>query len=266
MDSIKELLTCKLCKKYLIGTPIALSCCDATICGFHFDDQLNKNKKIKGKRKMFKCDLCNSSHDMKNKRFPSNKLAEELILRKFEEFKYGKVHEEAKQACNNMKSSLEETKKMINDPTLSINQVVNGLKYKVNSKRRILKLEIDKKSDEMIKRLEIYLEECYQNIYLDEIQEKIKTVEDEFRTNHEMLDTWAKELNLLLNDEAKWESIKEKADLSNSKIKWNLNELNMNLLKDKFWNFESNSNELKTFERFYFNLNAHKNFFAIQFY
>ena len=84
MEGIKELLTCKLCKKYLIGTPIVLSCCDATICGFHLEDQLNKSTQNNNKRKLFKCDLCNITHDMKNKRFASNKVVEVLLLRKFE--------------------------------------------------------------------------------------------------------------------------------------------------------------------------------------
>ena len=104
MEDIKDLLTCKLCNKILSGTPIVLSCCDANICGFHLEDQLKKSTQNNNKRKLFKCDLCNITHNMKNKRFASNKVVEELLLRKFEEFKYGKVHEEAKQACNNLKS------------------------------------------------------------------------------------------------------------------------------------------------------------------
>ena len=52
MEGIKDLLTCKFCNKILSGTPIVLSCCDATICGFHLDDQLNQNTQIDGKRKL----------------------------------------------------------------------------------------------------------------------------------------------------------------------------------------------------------------------
>jgi lipid A disaccharide synthetase len=101
----------------------------------------------------------------------------------------------------------------------------------------VLKLEIDKKSDEMIKKLEKYQEECYENIKLSNIQEIIKTAEKKITKNQEELVTWTKELNLLLNDEAKWDIIKKKADLLNSKLKDNLNELKMNFLKDEYWNF-----------------------------
>jgi hypothetical protein len=103
----------------------------------------------------------------------------------------------------------------------------------------------------MIKRLETFQEECYQNINLSNIQEKIKAVEAEIAKNQEKLDAWTKELNLLLYDEAKWNDIKNKADFLNLHLRNNFDELKMNLLKDEFWVFENNLNELKTFERFY---------------
>jgi hypothetical protein len=53
MEDIKDLLTCKLCNKILSGTPIVLSCCDATICGFHLDDQLNQNTQNQWQKKIF---------------------------------------------------------------------------------------------------------------------------------------------------------------------------------------------------------------------
>ena len=116
-----------------------------------------------------------------------------------------------------------------------------NLKNNVEIKREELKLEIDKKSDEMIKKLEKFQEECLQNIELSKIQEKIKKIEDEIAKNQEELDAWSKELNLLFNDETKWEHIKKKADLLNWQLAENLKELNMNLLKDESWKFDNNS-------------------------
>jgi hypothetical protein len=88
------------------------------------------------KENILNADLCDDSHDMENKRFVSNKLAEKLLQRKFEEFKYGKVHEEAKIACNNFKASLEEIKRLIKDPKQSINGAVNYLKLKCKHQKK----------------------------------------------------------------------------------------------------------------------------------
>ena len=102
----------------------------------------------------------------------------------------------------------------------------------------------------MIQMLEKYQEKCYENISLSNIQEKIKTTEAEIATHQEKLNAWSKELNLLLNDDAKWGDIKNKAYSLNLQLKNNFEEFKLNLLKDEFWIFKNNSNELETFERF----------------
>ena len=86
MEHLSTILKCDYCKKLLNGSPVVLSCCDATICSKHIQYKqvkVNKTKTIQ----VFECRLCQCSHNMKYKRFPINKLAESMIKIEFDKIR-----------------------------------------------------------------------------------------------------------------------------------------------------------------------------------
>ncbi len=101
MESFKLILSCQLCNQFLKGTPITLSCCDATICSEHVQYRtvkVNESKTIQ----VFECELCQCSHNMRNKRFPFNKSVEKIFQLKFEKFYMSEVYENANKEILNV--------------------------------------------------------------------------------------------------------------------------------------------------------------------
>jgi hypothetical protein len=148
MESFKLILSCQLCNQFLKGTPINLSCCDATICSEHVQYRtvkVNESKSIQ----VFECELCQCSHNMRNKRFPVNKSVEKILQLKFEQIYLSEAYENAKKEILNLESSLKKISDMVQDPKNFIFEQVSELRRQVDIGREnflTLKLEAPKSS------------------------------------------------------------------------------------------------------------------------
>ena len=251
MDSIRKLLTCKLCDNILNNTPVVLSCCDATVCSSHLDIFLNDNT-------IYTCELCNQTHDNpKSKIFVSNKLAEELLKMKLEKLSFGRKHEKSKEECEELKSFLREIQDLINDPKNYIHECVSELKRDIDLRREEIKLEIDEISDEMIDRLELFEKECYEHLSNENIQNRIQKFKQDIHDIEARLAEWTKELNMLVIDVDKWDKIQSTASFLYEQLDSSLDSFKDDLVLQKFWKLEPNfdfqeefTKELNLYERF----------------
>ena len=75
MSRLHDILKCAMCKETFTGVPIVLNCCNVTVCESHINDEVKTNKK----RKLFTCTLCDTPHEMNNKKFAPNTTVEQLL-------------------------------------------------------------------------------------------------------------------------------------------------------------------------------------------
>lgn len=230
MNSVKNLLTCQFCKQTFSSTPVVLNCCDVTICSVHLESSSTSNPDIK-KRKYYKCNFCEFSHEPSNKHFSTNKIAESLL-------NFDKTHKKVKLQCSFLRSSLKKCQDLLSEPNKFIYDHVAFLKSEVQTRREEIKIEIDKTSDEMLKELEAYERECYDSLKMSELKEAIALLESENRDAQDTLDKWMNELKLVEFDEVKWEEVHTRAFFLKNHFNARLNELKDELLINKFWTFE----------------------------
>jgi hypothetical protein len=239
MENFKLILSCQLCNQLLKGTPINLSCCDATICSEHVQYRtvkVNESKSIQ----VFECELCQCSHNMRNKRFPVNKSVEKMLQLKFGQIYLGEVFENANKEILNLESSLKKISDMVQDPKNFIFEQVSGLRRKVDIRREKIKEKIDNICNKMIQTLDDFQKDCYDNIPDKTLQESNRDLINEVQSK---LDEWNannKHL-LLLSKDAKRKEIELKSIELDIKLHEQIKELESKLLMDQTWiYFEDN--------------------------
>jgi hypothetical protein len=186
MEHLSKILNCKHCQKLLNGSPVVLSCCDATICSEHIqykEVKVNETKTIQ----VFECELCQCSHNMKNKRFAINKVVEGLLKIEFDKISLGDAYIKVTKEIENLESSLYKLNGLIQDPKNYVYEYVSGVKRDVDLRKEKLKEKIDQICEEMIAKLENYQSECYKNIESLKLREKNDEIVKEIQTK---LDEW----------------------------------------------------------------------------
>jgi hypothetical protein len=248
MDSLKSILNCKICNKLFKGVPLVVSCCGATICSDHIQyktiELLNKSQTIR----VFECQLCKCSHNMKNKRFSINKVVEQMLEIDFDKLSLGEIYEKANEEYNNLQSSFEKINNLINDPRNFIYEHVYELKRKIDLRREKLKIKIDSICNEMIEKLDIFQKECYENSEILRLKEKNAQLINEVQTN---LDKWNVDNKnfLLMIDDSKRKKIQLKAKELDIKLDTRLKELEQELLMYKVWTFKENKDVITKFKK-----------------
>jgi hypothetical protein len=253
MEDIKNLLKCEICQETFSGTPILLSCCNATVCCTHVEPASNAKK-----RKTYECELCLVSHDMgNNKKFAPNKTIESLIKLELDKFSFGEKHKIANTECESLSLSLRKLQDSAKDPKNHIFGYISKIKRKVDLRREEVKLKIDKLSNDMITELDTFQEECYDNLNNVKMKESLKTCEQLVKDSQDALDKWNQSLRRLVIDEPKWEEIREEAKKLDIKLRDAKREFEESLVINQEWHHQFDSlkvddlfrNELVKFEK-----------------
>ena len=248
MESLIGVLTCQLCNQTFSGTPIVLSCCDATICRSHIKNVTDTIEVTNSTNpNTYECELCLFSHDMNNKRFATNKVVEKLLKMKLDKLKFGEIFEKAGEECDQLEFTLFDFENLKKDPENYIFEYVAGLKRVVDLRKEKIKLEIESLSDVMIKKLETFEKECYENLKILSVQEKICETNLLSEQSRAKLDEWTNNLNILVIDESKWKEIQSGAKELDIKLLKCISDLKNDLLMHKVWAYNSNHELTKNF-------------------
>jgi hypothetical protein len=251
MSKLQDILKCAMCKETFTGVPIVLNCCNVTVCESHVNDEVKTNKK----RKIFKCALCDTSHEMINKKFAPNKTVEQLLeMEVIKEVEIGKVknlgavYDETNKEIENLEMSFQKINDLIKDPKNFIYEHISSLKNSVDLRKENLKERIDAICGEMIQKLENYQQECYENIEKLNLEQNSR---DDLNEIEKHLDEWTRDNKLLLlsSDDEKRKDILFKASEFDKKIFARLNKLENELLMDKVWSHEKNEKVTEEFEK-----------------
>ena len=168
----------------------------------------------------------------------------------------GYSYNQAKEECNKLLKTLDTLNNMKKDPNNFIFGHISKLKNQVDLRKEKIKKEIDDLSGEMIKKLEVFEKECYENtknIKSSDENEKI------IREAQATFDEWESGLTLMIADDTKRNEIQLKVkelDIKLLEIKSNFEK---ELLKKQVWIHSENkkvgesfSKELYLFENRFF--------------
>jgi hypothetical protein len=239
MESFKLILSCQLCNQFLKGTPINLSCCDATICSEHVQNRTVKVNEFKSIQ-VFECELCQCSHNMRNKRFPVNKSVEKMLQLKFEQIYLSEVYENVNKEILNLELSLNKISNMVQDPKNFIFEQVSELRRQVDIRREKIKDKIDNICEKMIQKLDDFKKDCFDNIPDKTLQESNRDLIIEVQSKLDVWNANNKHL-LLLSKDTKRKEIELKSIELDIKLHERIKELESKLLMDQTWiYFEDN--------------------------
>ncbi len=204
MEVILEILKCKYCLKMFKSTPIILNCCSETICDDHISEFRSSDKK-----EAFKCLLCNST--IEQECFPTNKIAEKFINMNLQNLEFGENYNRPKSCCKSLEVLINQFEDVNKDPENFIFDYVSKIKFQIEIKREELKEKIDRISNDLIKRIETFEIECYENLKSSTMKNKISDFNQEVDKVKEKLANWNHELEILIIDEKNWENIRSKS-------------------------------------------------------
>jgi hypothetical protein len=252
MSILHDILKCAMCKETFTSAPVILNCCYQTVCESHMvNDEVTKSKK----RKLFTCALCDTSHEMNNKKFVPNKTVQKLLeMELIKEIEIGKeknlgaVYDLTNKEIENLELSFHKVNDLIKDPKNFIYERISSLKNSVDLRKEKLKARIDKICGEMIQKLENYQHECFENIKNLNLE---KNSRDYLNEVEKHLDEWTRDNKrvLLVSDDAKRNEILNKASELDKKIFAHLNKLENELLMEKVWSHKKNDKVVEEFEK-----------------
>ena len=167
-------LNCDFCNKLLVE-PISLPCGN-TICNIHIKELLNSENVIE-------CILCYENHPV-----PENAL--KRIKLEISEFNFNQVVSECKQKIDEARQKAESIVSLAIDPEFFINERFDLVKTHINWRRKDLKNEIDKYTDELIESVEKNRSSCIELSRENyQMKEKIDSSRLEFEELKKNLDT-----------------------------------------------------------------------------
>jgi hypothetical protein len=247
MEHLSTILDCEYCDELLNGRPVVLSCCGATICSEHIqykEVKVNETKTIQ----VFECELCQCSHNMKNKRFAINKLAERLLKIEFDKISLGCAFVKVTEEIEYLESSLDELNGLIQDPKNYIYEYVANVKRDVDLRKEKLKEKIDQICGAMIAKLENYQNECYKNVENLKLKEKSDEIIKEIQAK---LDEWneANKRALMISTDQQRNEIASKAKYFDINLAERIKQLKSDILMSKVWFHETNEKVAEDFER-----------------
>jgi hypothetical protein len=247
MEQFSTILNCEYCDELLTGSPVVLSCCDATICSEHIqfkEVKVNDTKTIQ----VYVCELCQCSHNMKNKRFPINKVVERLLKIELDKISLGDGYIKVVEEIENLEWSFNKLNGLIQDPKNYIYEYVSNVKRDVDLRKEKLKAEIDKICAGMIAKLDKYQQECYENSESLKLKEKNDEIINEIQAK---LDEWNKtnkRVIMTATDQQRKE-IEFNAKNFDINLTERITQLQSDILMSKLWFHETNAKVEEEFER-----------------
>lgn len=192
---LNSLIECPICCKQF-EDPVLLPC-SHTVCQKH---ALNRSSQVR-------CPTCHQEHQVPERGFPFNGLAQALLERQFEKISLKPEHKAATQSFHELKTLVDDIKRMRDHPDVEIHQVLNDLRNKIDLRREEAKKAIDDESLKLVDELNKFESERKEaaksdNLATSETNEMIKSLEVS-------LDEWKKEIDTFAENTERWVKIHE---------------------------------------------------------
>lgn len=237
MDKVLKTIKCVECKNTL-ETPLILPC-QHSICQKHVTEKNSGDK--------LKCPKCGIEHEIPANGFIINEPLCEIIEAKIGSIDFGCVHKEAVDSCDKLDRIIQESEVLLTNSYDYIYDEINKLKNQVNLKRDQLKLKIDEITEDLLKKLNDYQNQCNSSlktgICLNE-RIKFESSKNGFLTN---LSLWKRKLNEIKVDENKWREISQASNNAINQLIESMMSFKRNLLLREL--FDSYKKQVDMFQQ-----------------
>lgn len=252
---LKQLLICKICNQ-IYDEPIILPCGNF-ICSSHAYIETTNN--------LFKCKICNIEHPIPTDGFSENKEINQLI----DMIKHYKVlyiedilsekNKKAIKLCNQLDELIKKSEKLSNDPYLFIYDYFSKNKSDLDLNREEFIERINENYYELLNEKEDELSKLKSDLKLNRDQ-SIKVIDEKYislineidnaestckanidNLERSILVNLSKRPNL--NDDKKWSSFTFEIEREISKLKYMIEKFQSELLSNKLYEINSDSNE-----------------------
>ena len=143
MQNLNEIITCKVCNKYLLN-PVFLPCCK-NVCQNHIIKQITESN-----QQFYKCGCCNQNHQVPQDGFNLNETLIDVINLNLH---LDEKTRSAKMLLNDLDQVNNDIELINKDPENFIYSYFSNEKNKIDLKRDTLISRINDISDEMINKI-----------------------------------------------------------------------------------------------------------------
>lgn len=237
MEIVKNSIRCVWCNGKL-EKPVLLPCGES-ICEVH------SKRTSADSNRAFYCAVCDASHEIPDNGFARNKAIERIILSNIDSLNFGKDYQLAVDSCKQLESHIKSLEFLTKDPVYFIKNSICELKNQVELKREQLKLEVDKKAEELLSKLNTYENEC---------EQRLKTTNDLERMQEITRNCWAylsrrnNELNMFEIDLNKWKHISENVKKITQHVQTKIKKLKNSLMMNELDSYQNLSGEFGQYE------------------
>ena len=240
---------CPICDRLFQDKPIVLSCCNATVCESHVENDLTFADN--NKRKFFKCNLCETLHEMNTKKFASNKIADGLFKLDLEKYvNLVESYECTRKEIQNLEISHNKMISLLREPAKFISEQISNVKKEMAARREKLMVKIDKIFSEMIQKLDNYQKECWNNIEIKKkrLTEETKELISEIQSK---LNMWQSKRNhvVLVSEDVKRIEIQFEAKGLRKKLDELQMDIENSLLMGKSWMYVENDRVIEELKK-----------------
>ena len=248
MDKISNAIKCFNCSSVL-NSPVILPC-GHSVCKHHTQPDphdifnlLNQNK--------ITCGKCLKEHTIPLEGFPQNESLMEMLAAQVHKIDLGKMHNKAKQECENLESLINKVNDMLEDPVNLTYEEIDSIRNTVFLKREELKLKIDQETDKLITKIDKYMDQMSKLTKGD----RFKVLDDQNKLAKLNLNKTKNMLNQIKMDDDYWRKISQEIEIEHRKLLQNIE----NLKKSSIFN---GIIELKHESEFFRNLDIDFNYIS----
>jgi chromosome segregation ATPase len=233
METFSNAIKCRQCR-CVSESPVILPCCHS-VC-----------KKHEQERTRVVCSECECEYEVPKGGFQENIALSQIIASGISEVELRHEHKDAIKASNQVKEKLDQVKKLVMDPIYYIHERIGELKMRVDLAREEFKLKIDDEAESILRNLEEYENECKQSSSSNDIDSKVKEIEEKLEKTKLDLDMWTKYLDKFKIDCKECEIIQRKCKETVDKLQEQLELFQESLLMS---NFEKTEKVVNGFEK-----------------
>jgi hypothetical protein len=155
LETIKTILSCKLCEK-ILDQPVILPCCE-TVCGKH--QELFKNKETS------RCKLCDQDHELgETAHFLTNKVVECFLAGNISKLDFGENYTQASNLLKELVNAQDVYNRVKNKPEDLIVEKFQEMRNKVDLIREEIIQKVKNCSEKIHSDINAYEEECKRNL------------------------------------------------------------------------------------------------------
>ena len=202
VDKIKNLFDCDLCNE-ILADPISFVCGN-NVCKKHLDELL---KNLPKETNSFKCEVCHDEHFVPTKGFAINKRMQQGLEIEFNTLKLTPAYDECKVEIQKANENVDKIESLMRNSESYVYEYFEDIKRQVDIRRKNLKGEIDKYTEELIQSIE------REKLNYASLSKEVNEVSTNIDRSKQKLDGFIKQFDTFDINDKKFKEIKNSVSM-----------------------------------------------------